>query len=53
MQNPDRPAKLVGLVYGGKGCRAGVSKVVHTPKLQGTMGCHIKLMKIATNNEER
>jgi hypothetical protein len=39
--------------YGGKMYCAEVSRVVHTTKLQGTTGCHIKLMKIATDRRTR
>jgi hypothetical protein len=39
--------------YGDKMYHAGVSRVVHTTKLQGTTGCHIKLMKIAMDRQMR
>jgi hypothetical protein len=49
----DRQDKSVESTYGDRVCREGVSRVVRTTKLQGTTGCHRKLMKIATGDEER
>jgi hypothetical protein len=39
--------------YGEEVCREGVSRVVRTTELEGTTGCHGKLMKLQQANEER